>query len=55
MARILIQTEDFDVGAEYDRLRRCGGSGAIVTFTGLVRDFNRDQDVDAAPVESLSL
>jgi len=37
---ISVQAKDFDLGAEYDRLRSIGdGLGAIVTFTGLVRDF----------------
>ncbi|RBP74938.1 molybdenum cofactor biosynthesis protein MoaE [Marinobacter nauticus] len=36
---ISIQTDDFDAGAEYEALRRTGpGTGAIVTFSGLVRD-----------------
>ena len=36
---ISIQTEDFDVGAEYQALRASGpGTGAIATFSGLVRD-----------------
>jgi len=36
---ISIQTEDFDVGEEYKALRASGpGTGAISTFSGLVRD-----------------
>jgi len=36
---ISIQTNDFDAGAEYEALRGTGpGTGAIVTFSGLVRD-----------------
>ncbi|MGQ7272351.1 molybdenum cofactor biosynthesis protein MoaE [Marinobacter nauticus] len=36
---ISIQTDDFDAGAEYEALRLTGpGTGAIVTFSGLVRD-----------------
>lgn len=37
---ISIQTDDFDAGAEYEALRRGTGpgTGAIVTFSGLVRD-----------------
>lgn len=36
---ISIQVEDFDVAAEYTALRGSGaGTGAIATFTGLVRD-----------------
>ena len=42
---ISIQQKDFDVGAEYGRLRRAAGdAGAIVTFTGLVREiYNHDE------------
>lgn len=37
---ITIQMNDFDVGAEYQALRQAGSqTGAIATFTGLVRDF----------------
>ncbi|HLT13334.1 MAG TPA: molybdenum cofactor biosynthesis protein MoaE [Marinobacter sp.] len=36
---ISVQTGDFDAGAEYEALRASGsGTGAIVTFSGLVRD-----------------
>lgn len=36
---ISIQTDDFDAGTEYEALRLTGpGTGAIVTFSGLVRD-----------------
>jgi Molybdopterin converting factor, large subunit len=40
----LVQVEDFDQGELYARLKQsadekaCGNTGAIVTFTGLVRD-----------------
>lgn len=54
MAVIRIQPDDFDVAAEYDRLRHgAGRSGAIVTFTGLVRDFNSGDD--NASVQTLTL
>ena len=37
---ISVQTEDFNVEAEYVALRqRAGDAGAIVLFTGLVREF----------------
>lgn len=36
---IRIQTADFDAGVEYQSLRRDAGTGAIATFTGLVRDY----------------
>jgi len=39
---ISVQIDDFDPGRELERLRqRCAGrAGAIVSFTGLVRDLN---------------
>ncbi len=38
---IKIQSEDFDFGEEYQKLKqRSLGAGAVVLFTGLVRDFN---------------
>ena len=42
MSQVQIQTEDFDLGAIYERLRQRHGAaiGAIVTFVGLVRDRN---------------
>ena len=50
--RIAIQQADFSLQEEYDRLRTTT-SGAIVTFSGLVRDFDsRDED---EPVRSLHL
>lgn len=37
---VRVGTEDFDVGAEYAAARgRAGGAGALVTFTGCVRDL----------------
>tara|TARA_R110002012_G_scaffold166251_2_gene329636 strand:+ start:468 stop:932 length:465 start_codon:yes stop_codon:yes gene_type:complete len=39
---IAVQTEDFSHGALYDALRQDSlSNGAIVTFSGLVRDFNQ--------------
>ena len=39
---IRVQPEDFDPGAELERLRTltAGRAGAVVSFTGLVRDLN---------------
>lgn len=37
--RIAVQTADFDLAEEYDRLRQGAAHGAVVTFTGLVRDL----------------
>jgi molybdopterin synthase catalytic subunit len=43
---ISVQTQDFNLGHEYEILKQdAGGDGAIVTFTGLVRDFNDDGSV----------
>ena len=51
MFKILVQSEDFSLGAEVDALR-CGnaGIGAIASFVGLVRDSN-----DGAGVSTLNL
>lgn len=50
--RILIQTADFDLAQEYALVRqqnpRCG---AIVSFSGLVRDFNAAGAVDSIYLE----
>ena len=43
---VSIQTTDFDAASEYAELRNSGaGTGAIATFTGLVRDSGDRQDV----------
>ena len=44
---IRVQTEDFDPGSELERLRRenHGKAGAMVSFTGLVRDLNAGDTV----------
>ena len=50
---ITVQTSDFDPGIELERLRElCAGrAGAIVSFTGLVRDFNDDVAVQQMVLE----
>ena len=49
---ITVQTEDFDHFKEYQQLKsNADGDGAIVTFTGLVRDFNDDGCVSAIHLE----
>lgn len=49
---IRVQREDFDLKAEYDTLRRASQSpGAIVTFTGLVRDLSKQQHITAMELE----
>ncbi len=52
MARILVQESPFDVGQEYESLRRASLQvGAIVTFVGTVRDINEDETVTALHLE----
>ena len=36
---VAVQTDDFCHASEYNELRKQPGCGAIVTFTGLVRDL----------------
>ena len=49
---VRIQTEDFDVGAEVDAIRRGNaGIGAVATFTGLVRDVNEGDKVAEMTLE----
>lgn len=40
---IAVQSDDFCVASEYDELRRQSGCGAIVTFSGLVRELSDNQ------------
>jgi len=52
---ISIQNQDFSLGDEYAAIRsRAGDAGAIVTFTGLVREIYGDNSV-AGAVQSLTL
>lgn len=49
---IKVQVEDFDHASEYANLRQQAHSyGAIVTFTGLVRDFNTAGTVSGLFIE----
>lgn len=49
---ISIQTQDFDVGEEHRQLRKDSPSiGAIVTFTGLVRELTQPPMSVAKPLE----
>ncbi len=42
---VSIQTHDFDIKAESDQLRiEADNAGALVTFTGLVREFHQEQN-----------
>lgn len=49
---ILVQEQDFDLQHEYETLRQdCPGIGAIVTFVGLMRDFNDGDNVKSLFLE----
>jgi len=48
---IKVQTEDFNQQVEYDRLRQDSSTGAVVTFTGLVRDINQGEQISALTLE----
>jgi molybdopterin synthase catalytic subunit len=50
---IRVQQEDFDPGAELERLRDRlqGRAGAIVSFIGLVRELNEGDDITAITLE----
>ena len=53
---ISIQKEDFDVGNEYKLLKiKAGDAGAIVIFTGRVREIYNLDDQCVEPVKSLYL
>jgi molybdopterin synthase catalytic subunit len=49
---IRVQTQDFDVGAEIERVRRANpGIGAIASFIGVVRDLNEGDAVSGMTLE----
>lgn len=49
---ISVQTHDFDIGREVEDLRVAdGGIGAIVTFSGLVRDYHDGHEVSGLFLE----
>jgi molybdopterin synthase catalytic subunit len=50
---IRVQTQDFDPGLELERLRaaQAGRAGAIVSFTGLVRDLNAGERIERMTLE----
>jgi len=53
---ISVQTEDFNIALEYLRLReRAGDAGAIVTFTGLVREIYDHCNADTERIQTLNL
>ena len=48
---ISVQTADFNQQSEYDKLRVDASVGAVVTFTGLVRDCNLGEAVTGLTLE----
>jgi molybdopterin synthase catalytic subunit len=49
---VCVQEEDFDAGAQIDRLRRNNPkAGAVVSFVGLVRDINEGDSVAGMTLE----
>ena len=48
---ISVQQKDFNQQIEYDRLRQASHTGAVVTFTGLVRDINQGEQITALTLE----
>ncbi|BFM06434.1 molybdopterin synthase catalytic subunit MoaE [Halioxenophilus aromaticivorans] len=49
---IAVQPEPFDTGEMYHQLSQCTPSpGAVVTFTGLVRDLDNDKNIIALELE----
>jgi molybdopterin synthase catalytic subunit len=52
---VIVQTEDFNIQTEYDALRSKTDGGAIVTFTGLVRELYDLAGTNSEAVQSLYL
>jgi len=51
---IAVQQSDFDLSKEYESVREVAGDpGAIVTFTGLVREFYTEDSTDS--IQTLTL
>lgn len=48
---IRVQQADFNLQQEYDRLRQQPSVGAVVTFSGLVRDMNQGEQISALTLE----
>ncbi len=48
---IRVSTQDFNQQVEYDRLRSNSSVGAVVTFSGLVRDVNQGESVSTLHLE----
>ncbi|QTF08927.1 molybdopterin synthase catalytic subunit MoaE [Brenneria izadpanahii] len=49
--RIRVSADNFNVGDEYQWLSQCDEDGAVVTFTGKVRNHNLDRSVSALTLE----
>jgi len=49
--KIKVQTADFNQQVEYDKLRQDASTGAVVTFTGLVRDINQGESIESLTLE----
>ncbi|WP_038198383.1 molybdopterin synthase catalytic subunit MoaE [Xenorhabdus bovienii] len=49
--RMCVQRERFNVGDEYQWLSQCDDDGAVVTFTGKVRNYNLGDSVKALTLE----
>ena len=49
---VTVQTEDFDVGAQLNKLRLASPNiGALVSFVGQVRDINDDDSINTLTLE----
>ncbi|PKF60671.1 molybdopterin synthase catalytic subunit MoaE [Psychromonas sp. psych-6C06] len=48
---IKVQQQDFNQQVEYDSLRQSSRTGAVVTFTGLVRDINQGEQISTLTLE----
>jgi molybdopterin synthase catalytic subunit len=49
---IRIQADDFDLAAEYELLRQLDSAvGAVVTFTGLVRDLEKNASINSLTLQ----
>lgn len=54
IVEISVQSEDFNVGQEYELLRtKAGDAGAVTTFSGLVREYYDSRASDS--IKSLTL
>lgn len=53
--QIRIQTDDFNLGVEYQALRKNNHTGAIVTFTGLVRELEKIDQKQNQSINALTL